>query len=977
MSGRHCAYGLYFQYLVSLGFLLDMLDEPGRFQLRVDPDANPDDTAANEKNCSLQIVDFDVTGGDGIRSVVAQVKGAIDPATASSISAPDLAHWFGQLIASGPAESYQVITNRDLTGPAQRIADACHSGELQRLKDAWPQALASDFPDDAMRGELMKCQVVSDHRNPAEILRVLRTRIKELRIRARAGTGDESAGMLTNYLVGQLLYHGSGNHPDLITVEQVQQWLRVSPEELARTVGHYDWGIPIGVPFPGPTMRTTKLAELTEFFDRPQPESRASRLAVVHGLSGLGKSTLSAQYACDYADHYDFMWWVDCESQSSIENSLKQLASNISGLQWGPKGPSLDDLPTVLSKFAGQWLIVADNVYDRDIVRPWLPTTGCGDIIITTVDGTLWPHEYDLDLGAGFTDAESQKFLSDGLPQLREHTQLLHDLAETLAHWPLALSMAIAYVTNAQRDLRHTPRHHLEKFRSAVIRTRSAVDDRRYPRTLAAAISLVFDQVKERATTHPHIDGHDIGQLAVEALEAASYYAESDIPAQILWPSVFEHTSVGAEIVSDAIITLLRSGSLVQRAELIHELFEDNPFSDRITVNRITQDVIRTRFEAGKSAIAVARFLVELCGRVDQILQPAVEDDRFGTIAALTSHAEHVVVHNNRMGIVSAQLAALHGNLALCFSKHGRFDDSIALLEHELEILEEITGDIPVAMTLQTQIQLANVLIDAGRPFEEIFARITQTVGVTEYFEPKNTHQNRVLFMQWANLRSMIGALRKHQSDPRVIALRARIDRGASQLPARSGDAGTDDRIDWIVEIAALNNLLRDQGHEREVIRRARNAFNTCTIHQARIHLLGLGLEAHAYLGNTGPILNGLRELELFAQPMNVCVDTVVDALQNIGQAIALKLDSDDEYQLILFFLLQQSRERMPLAPANPNLQWFHHVLSALYFAYIGDGATAQRHLDAVGGWRPDDQTIASLRRWEQILAHIRSRLNA
>ncbi len=249
---------------------------------------------------------------------------------------------------------------------------------------------------------------------------------------------------------------------------------------------------------------------------------------------------------------------------------------------------------------------------------------------------------------------------------------------------------------------------------------------------------------------------------------------------------------------------------------------------------------------------------IELCGRVDQILQPAVENDHFSTIAALAGHAEHVVTHSNQRGIVSAQLAALHGNLALCFSKHGRFDDSIPLLEHELEILEEITGDNPVAMTLQTHLQLANTLIDAGRPFEEILARITQTIDVTEYFEPSNPYQKRALFTQWANLRSMVGALRRHQNDPRVIALRTRIDRAGNQLPARSGDAGTDNRIDWIAEIAELNNLLDSGGHEREVIPRARNAFNACTIHDAKIHLLGLELEAHAYLGNTGSIINGL-----------------------------------------------------------------------------------------------------------------------
>lgn len=963
MSGRNCAYGLYFQYLVSLGFLLDVIDRGDGVRLRVDPS----DSGDNGRDRSLQIVDVDLERSDGDRAVVVQVKGSIDPETASPITAPELADLFRQLVASGQSQSYQVVTNRRLTEPAQRIADALNNGDMAALVLAWPSTDVAELHDNRLSTSLLKCHVVTEHRSSAELLSVLRARIKALRIRSRAGTGEESAGLLTIYLIGQLLYHGAGDHPELISVEQAQKWLQTTPEDLAKYIGRYDWGIPVGVPFPGITVRTSKLRELVELVERPQTDRRASRLFVVHGLSGQGKSTLSAQFASDYADHYDFMWWVDCESESSIAQSLRLLEAQIPRLEWGPEGASLGDLSAVLSKFPGRWLIIADNVYDGSVVAPWLPTTGFGDIIVTTVDSTVMPSiTQRVDLKDGFTAEESRGFLCDKLPGLRAHTDLLDDLAETLAHWPLALSMAATYLMNAQRDLRQTPRHHLEQFRSAVIRTTTAVDDRRYPRTLAAAISLVLRQVKDRAAAHPFIEGHDVGEMAINALVSAAYFGEADIPAEILWPSVSirdAREDARASIVSDAIITLLRSGSLVHRTQLVHERANDNPFSDRITINRITQGVIRSEIEA-ENPVAIAQFLIELCGRVDRVLRPAIDSDKFDIMAALSNHAEHIVRHGKRLEAVSTQLAASHSNLALVFEKFGRYPEEIVLLEDQLAILKEI-GDNPSLLKIQTLVQLSNVLIESGRPFEQIIQRITEAVEVAECFEPMNPDAREALGLYWVNLQRMAAGLHKNKFDPRVIAIRIRVAKGIAPPTAASMAA----MVDCIAEADELARLMGYEGYEREVIRRARVALSKDIRRDVKIKLLGLQIEAHAHLRDALSTMNGIRELELLAQPLNVDIEQVVNTLQNVGLAVVPNIDTDIEYVHILRVLLHQSEERMQLAPANPNLQWFHHVLSSFYLIYIGDSVAAQPHLSIAHGYRPDDQRIHNLADWEMILS--------
>lgn len=86
MSGRACAFGLYFQYLVSLDFLLDLVaDGPVGAGLSVDPSDR--DGAGRD----FDIVDLDIDHGGSHRAVTVQVKGSIDPQTAGKVAASELA----------------------------------------------------------------------------------------------------------------------------------------------------------------------------------------------------------------------------------------------------------------------------------------------------------------------------------------------------------------------------------------------------------------------------------------------------------------------------------------------------------------------------------------------------------------------------------------------------------------------------------------------------------------------------------------------------------------------------------------------------------------------------------------------------------------------------------------------------------------------------------------------------------------------
>ncbi|MGB5113064.1 MAG: NB-ARC domain-containing protein [Mycobacterium sp.] len=970
MSGRNCAYGLLFQYVVTLDYLLKMVERPGpeNIALRVDPSTDGD----NDRDGDLDIVDLDVEDSKGNRSVVVQVKGSREPLTAREVTGPDLAGWLLRLVRAGRSGSYRVITNRRLNQPAENIAVALDSGDVFAVVEALAAALPDDtWRDSDTRSELMKCRV--DRQDNTELHGSLRSRITQLRRRLGIGIGDESAGMMAIYLVGQIFHCGAGAHPSRVSAAQARDWLHIPSTDVAKAIGHYDWGVPVNIPVPHLGLRTAKLGELSRLLAHPRHEIRQSRLVVVHGMSGIGKSALAAQFAYDNADYYDFMWWVDCESVHSVERSLQALGLAAGALKWGSGGPSLREIPRVLSQYPGTWLIVADNVYDRGLVEEWLPAYGAGDVLVTTVDSTLWSNESEVEL-TGFEPNESRRFLQSLLPD--EASNDLDDLAAGLDHLPLALAMAAAYLRNAQRGLAGTPKSYLSQLQTITPQAQEAVP-RGYPRTLGTAISLAVEQVSRRAAGHSQV-----GDMAIAMLQAAAYFAENDIPLNMLHAAAqldprSHHESglrgpiapLDSDTLFDAVVTILRSGSLVQRTELIAET--TGMFSDMIAMNKVTQDIIRLKLEASLPITGVAEFLDRMIYHVDDWLRSMVDSERFKEMPLIHHHAGRLEGHATRIGLVSANVATLQGNLAIVYSAHGRIADAIELNKRELETIAELTrmGVDGRIGRVKTLIQLIDNLITSQRTVDEVTDRIAETVEVLESFKPDDRPE--LLGRQWMNVESALSGLRRHDKDPRVLALRRRVDSALRQLTTL---AGPQSETELQRELNELEDLIGRSRREQEVSERAYRAFELCGYHGLRIGFLGLHIEAQGYIGNVEAVIKGLREFDSVARPLNVYASDAIDRLQNVGLAVAQQLGRR-KFRYVLWKVVRQSNDRIAQIPCGAELRWFHHVLSAAYHAAAGNADAARAEIAAADSFGPAAlNNMKNTQAWERILSQARWR---
>jgi predicted MPP superfamily phosphohydrolase len=176
----------------------------------------------------------------------------------------------------------------------------------------------------------------------------------------------------------------------------------------------------------------------------------------ISGLGGIGKTQLAIEYAYRYCGNYkDCIWFVNAETSTTTHNSFVDFAKcmNIK-LPQDFKPEELQRAVKACLSEHSQWLIIFDNLEFPDVVKPYLPQTFTGRIIITSRNVGI-DFGTPLELGV-FAPEESLSFLhrrfsNDGESKMENYKfndfeECAPKLTERLGHLPLALEQAAAYI---------------------------------------------------------------------------------------------------------------------------------------------------------------------------------------------------------------------------------------------------------------------------------------------------------------------------------------------------------------------------------------------------------------------------------------------------------------------------------------------------------------------------------------------------
>jgi hypothetical protein len=306
----------------------------------------------------------------------------------------------------------------------------------------------------------------------------------------------------------------------------------------------------------------------TELLDALARSLAAGTTAVVaaHGLGGIGKSQLALEYCYEHAGDYQLVWWVTAESPPVAVTGVAALGPRL-GL--APAMEQSEQVAAVLDELGRRegWLLVYDNVEQPKDLDGLLPTSGQGQVLVTSRN-PVWgrlatPLRVDV-----LAQEEAEAFL---LRRSGDTDQVAAAaLAEELGGLPLALEQAAAYCEQTSLGLAD----YLDRYRRAYARLLAKSSPGDYPATVATTWRLNLDRV---AATSP---------AAVQLLRVASFLAPEAIPPDLLGadsqilPAELAQ-AVDDELVLDEAVGALYRYSLVTRD---HE---------GIRVHRLVQAVVR------------------------------------------------------------------------------------------------------------------------------------------------------------------------------------------------------------------------------------------------------------------------------------------------------------------------------------------------------------------------------------------------
>ena len=313
----------------------------------------------------------------------------------------------------------------------------------------------------------------------------------------------------------------------------------------------------------------------------------ASAVAVqaLHGLVGVGKTQLAAEYVYRHLDDYDLIVWLAAEQASLIPDMLAALAPTLQL----PPGASVPDTASAvvnaLPTCGLRWLLVFDNAEHPEDLLPFVPRFG-GRVIITSRQAGWSSLGTAINVDV-MTPVEAvtllTRRLSTSASPLTPTTA--YAIAGQLGDLPLALEQAAAYL-----DRTATP---AEQY-LGLLKTR--LQD-------ALALGAVVGHEATLATLelsrqHLALASPAAGQL----LELASYLGPEPIPLSLftnhqdLLPAPLAAAAADPVAFADAVGQVI-GFSLARRT------------NDGFTVHRLIATAIRANLAPGQSEMVLTTVL--------------------------------------------------------------------------------------------------------------------------------------------------------------------------------------------------------------------------------------------------------------------------------------------------------------------------------------------------------------------------------
>ncbi|EMD25194.1 tetratricopeptide repeat protein [Amycolatopsis azurea] len=390
--------------------------------------------------------------------------------------------------------------------------------------------------------------------------------------------------------------------------------------------------------------------------------SRSVVVTAMHGLGGIGKSTLAAHYAERYRAGHSLVWWITADAPTSIDTGLARLAVALQ--------PAVGSLPLEQQTEHGLrwlathdgWLLILDDLSAPKDAAKVLDRLPAGQVLITSRRTTGWHEITTAPLALDVLKPGQAREL---LTRILTHhdpaadTDGVDTLCAELGHLPLAIEQAGAFMaetgTTAGKYLDLLGRYPATMYGETA-------EGGNTQRTMARIWRVTLDRLADTP-------------LASQVLRVLAWYAPDHIPTTLL------------SDLDDELAVIKALGRLAAYAMITRS-------GEAISVHRLVQAVTRTadpddphRTPAG---VAHARdHATRALSRVFRPLDPEAPRDWPG-LQTLMPHAQALVSHtdpkddNGDIVLVLSRLGEFLGNQGAVTTARGYLDRCLTGCERVL-----------------------------------------------------------------------------------------------------------------------------------------------------------------------------------------------------------------------------------------------------------------------------------------------------
>ncbi|MGW2476402.1 FxSxx-COOH system tetratricopeptide repeat protein [Streptomyces sp. NPDC001665] len=193
------------------------------------------------------------------------------------------------------------------------------------------------------------------------------------------------------------------------------------------------------------TGRDELLATVYEKFRLAEP---GRRRVVLHGMPGIGKTQLAAEYVYRFGADYDAIWWVPADRRAHYRQGLAELAPAL-GLSTGAEyGERLRAVREALGRGEpyARWLLILDGADDPEELWDLVPP-GTGHVLITSRNQNWAERGGQVVEVPAHARQEAIAFLLRRAPRLTAAEA--GRLAEALEDLPLLLDQAAGWLSES------------------------------------------------------------------------------------------------------------------------------------------------------------------------------------------------------------------------------------------------------------------------------------------------------------------------------------------------------------------------------------------------------------------------------------------------------------------------------------------------------------------------------------------------